>query len=149
MAAHTRTETANNGAGSQLWYARAALADPLNHDDETLREAANIVARHGTKEEAKAANRFTDHAAKRRFDDLPPAQQAGMLCNDEQFQRFASLQMRGVNALASTGFAAEFIRTKCCIRSRKQLNENQEAAARFAALRTDFDAWRGKLPTPR
>lgn len=148
MAAHSH-DAPIDGAESQLWYARAALADPLSHDDETLRAAANIVAQHGTKEEAQAAKRFDGHASKRRFDDLPPAQQAGMLCNDEQFQRFANLQERQTNTPTSTGFAAEFIRTKCGIRSRKQLNENQDAAARFAALRTDFDAWRGKIQTPR
>jgi hypothetical protein len=87
-------------------------------------------------------------AARQRFDDLPPAQQAGMLSNDPQFRAFAAHRLCGADAMTPTA-AAEFIRLQCGVNSRAALNTNREAAQRFAALRTEFDAWRGKIATQR
>lgn len=85
---------------------------------------------------------------KQRFNDMPQAQQAGMICNDQQFQNFAAIssgfQTGDFNASAS----AEFLRNICQIDSRAALNTNKAAQSRFAALRTDFDAWAGKIARP-
>ncbi|KZX99917.1 MULTISPECIES: hypothetical protein [unclassified Sulfitobacter] len=83
------------------------------------------------------------------FDDLPLPQQAGILCNEPQFQKFAGIRCMGVdNGLTATA-SAEYLRTVCRVASRRELDTNPVAAQRFAALRTEYDAWRGRIATPR
>jgi len=91
---------------------------------------------------------------RQRFDDLPPAQQAGMLSNDEQFQTFAGkcLALRDrtrSEARLNPSATAEFIRRECKVASRADINTNPAAQRRFAQLRTEFDAWRGKIADQR
>lgn len=88
------------------------------------------------------------HPQRQRFDDMPPAQQAGILCNDQRFQRFAAercgMEGRQLNASAT----AEFLRSYCKIGSRRELAASHDAQKRFQTLRTEFDAWIGKIATP-
>jgi len=83
-----------------------------------------------------------------RFDDMPPAQQAGILCNDPRFQRFAATRSGFPKQQFSQGAAAEFLRLNCGVTSRSHLNTKPAAAERLAALRTEFDAWTGKQAAP-
>lgn len=83
------------------------------------------------------------------FFDLPIPQQAGILCNDPRFQHFAAVRCGFPGGQFSSQAAAEFIRDICMISSRRDLASNHVAAARFQALRTDFDAWTGKIASPR
>lgn len=85
----------------------------------------------------------------RRFNDLPNAQQAGMLCNDEQFRKFAGTRTIKTGIQLSPSAAAEFIRTFCCVTSRRDLNTDPEAAQKFQTLRTEFDAWAGRIQAQR
>lgn len=86
---------------------------------------------------------------RRSFDGLPPAQQAGILCNDPIFQRFAALRC-GVPDLAfGPSAAAQFLRDACQIDSRAALQSDPTAATRFTHLRSAFDAWAGRLPEQR
>lgn len=85
----------------------------------------------------------------RRFDELPAAQQAGMLSNDARFQRFTGLQTLKSDVQVSPTAAAEFIRVSCGVTSRRHLNTNQTAVRKFQRLRTDFDAWTGRIAQPR
>lgn len=86
---------------------------------------------------------------RKRFDDMDPAQQAGILCNDPRFQKFAASRcgMRGQQFSASA--AAQYLRDCCQIESRKQLTTSEAAQQKFQILRTEFDAWTGKIATPR
>lgn len=85
----------------------------------------------------------------RRFDDMPPAQQAGILCNDPRFQKFAAMRSGIIDHPFNSSAAAEYLRTCCKITSRSDLNTDEAAHATFQALRTDFDAWTGRIATPR
>lgn len=85
----------------------------------------------------------------RRFNDLPNAQQAGMLCNDEQFQKFAGTRTIKSGVQLAPSAAAEFIRTFCSITSRRELNTDDAAAHKFQTLRTEFDAWAGRIQSQR
>ena len=85
---------------------------------------------------------------KRRFDDLPCAQQAGMLCNDDRFQRFAATRCGMPGQQFSPSAAAQYLRDCCRIDSRRQLNTDRQAQRQFQTLRTDFDAWRGRIAGP-
>ncbi|MEM8970925.1 MAG: hypothetical protein AAGD43_02520 [Pseudomonadota bacterium] len=84
----------------------------------------------------------------RRFYDLPPAQQAGILCNTPLFQRFVALRLNLPTDEASTQCAAEFVRDVCRVSSRSELDNLLGAAKRFAALKTEYDAWRGRIGRP-
>ena len=86
---------------------------------------------------------------RQRFDDLPPAQQAGILCNDPRFQRFAAIRCGMPNQLFTASAAAHYLRDCCQIESRRALATSQAALTRFQTLRTEFDAWAGKIATPR
>lgn len=70
---------------------------------------------------------------RRRFTDLPPSQQAAIRCNETNFWRFASV--------ADDTEAAEFVRKRCRVRSRSDLNTNAEAAERWNAIEGDYFAW--------
>ncbi|MCZ4351566.1 hypothetical protein O4H61_03470 [Roseovarius aestuarii] len=83
-----------------------------------------------------------DHT-RRPMHSLPPAQQAGILCNDPQFQRFAALRAGLPTTQCTANAAAQYLRDVCHVTSRAQLNHTN--TARFAALRTEFDAWAGRI----
>lgn len=87
--------------------------------------------------------------ARQRFEDLDPAQQAGILCNDPRFQAFAAVRSGFHDQRFNSSAAAEYLRTCCQVESRKQLNWRGHAFLRFQKLRTEFDAWTGKIATPR
>jgi hypothetical protein len=84
-----------------------------------------------------------------KFADMPQAQQAGILCNDPQFQRFAATRSGMPGKQFNASAAAEYLRSICQINSRTMLNISKPAQAQFAALRTEFDAWSGKIAQQR
>ena len=86
---------------------------------------------------------------RQRFADLEPAQQAGILCNDPRFQKFAATRCGMAGQQFSTSAAAQYLRDCCAIDSRCELASNAAAHTKFQTLRTEFDAWTGKISTPR
>lgn len=80
---------------------------------------------------------------------MPPSTQAGILCNDPQFQTFAAMRSGYPGDQFVASAAAEYVRLTCGVNSRGLLNSNRAAAERFQALRTDFDAWRGRIAAPK
>ena len=86
---------------------------------------------------------------RRALADMPAAQQAGILCNDRQFRAFAAHRNGFPGGQFTPGAAAEWLRQQCGITSRRHLNHSQTALARFQEIRTEFDAWTGKIATPR
>lgn len=88
----------------------------------------------------------------RPFEQLPAPQQAGILCNDDRFRRFVAVRL-GLTTSAKdpiqSSLAAEYIRNVCQIPSRSDLATSNDAQQKFAALRTEFDAWTGKIARPR
>ncbi|WP_417257381.1 hypothetical protein [Celeribacter sp.] len=87
--------------------------------------------------------------SKQPFDTLPVPQQAGIICNDPRFQRFAAIRSGLPDQSLTTSAAAEYLRTVCQIKSRRELATDAVAQTRFQAMRTDFDAWTGKIPNQR
>ncbi len=72
-----------------------------------------------------------------------------MLCNDTRFQTFAAIRCGMPGQQFSNTAAAEYLRDCCQITSRRDLNIDQAAQSNFQILRTEFDAWTGKISTPR
>ncbi|MBL1434708.1 MAG: hypothetical protein COB08_000705 [Rhodobacteraceae bacterium] len=83
------------------------------------------------------------------FSDLPPPQQAGILCNDPRFQKFAATRCGMNGQQFGQSAAAQYLHDACNIDSRRELTNSPKAAETFQRLRTEFDACRGKIPTPR
>jgi hypothetical protein len=83
-----------------------------------------------------------------RLNDMPPAKQAGILCNDPQFQKFAAIRSGLPETKFCASAAAQYLRETCKIKSRRELNTDAAAQSNFAALRTTFDAWAGRIATP-
>lgn len=81
--------------------------------------------------------------------DLPAAQQAGILCNDPAFQRYAATRSGFAGGQFQASAAAEFLRDECDVDSRRDLDRDPDARARFDRLKTSFDAWRGRIAAPR
>ncbi|WP_127104339.1 hypothetical protein [Pararhodobacter zhoushanensis] len=77
------------------------------------------------------------------------ARRAGILCNDERFRLFVALRITQPGGPVTATAAAEYLRGQCGITSRRALDTDPDAADRFAALCTDFDAWRGRIATQR
>ncbi len=86
---------------------------------------------------------------RQRLTDMPPAQQAGILCNDPQFQRFAATRCGLSGQQFGASAAAQYLRDCCKIASRTALNTSAPAQSQFAALRTEFDAWSGRIAQQR
>ncbi|MGJ8561712.1 MAG: hypothetical protein ACSHX3_15890 [Litorimonas sp.] len=83
-----------------------------------------------------------------RFNEMKPAKQAGILCNDPQFQKFAAIRSGLPDTKFSASAAAQYLRDACNINSRRDLNTDTAAETKLQALRTSFDAWAGKLASP-
>nr|WP_323776268.1 hypothetical protein [Amylibacter sp.] len=72
-----------------------------------------------------------------------------MLCNDDQFQRFAAIRCGMPGQQFCSSAAAQYLRDCCGITSRRLLNSEKPAKNKFHALRTDFDMWRGRIARER
>tara|TARA_R100001086_G_scaffold207228_1_gene123021 strand:- start:3792 stop:4142 length:351 start_codon:yes stop_codon:yes gene_type:complete len=79
------------------------------------------------------------------FHSLLTSQQAGILCNDARIQRFAAEACDCQGRQFNESAAAQFVRTYCKIESRRQLDGDSAAKLKFQILRTEFDAWTGKI----
>jgi hypothetical protein len=83
------------------------------------------------------------------YHELPAPQRAGILCNDPQFQEFAARRLGLGDTSVCPAAAAEYVRTCCAVTSRAHLETTPDAARKFAALQTEFDAWAGRIPPQR
>ena len=77
---------------------------------------------------------------RRPMSELGFVMQAGILCNDPQFQAFCGCD----NQIAT----AVYVRTHCGIGSRSELETNEAGRTRWDQLRTEFDAATGKIGRP-
>lgn len=96
-----------------------------------------------------ATHDITRAPTRKPFAELPMPQQAGILCNDPRFQKFAAIRSGLPDEQFRTSAAAEYLRTCCQITSRSQLSDDPKAQSKFQILRTEFDAWAGKIAKPR
>ncbi|MEL7090230.1 MAG: hypothetical protein AAFN94_00710 [Pseudomonadota bacterium] len=80
---------------------------------------------------------------------MPVSQQAGLLCNEPQFGTFAAMRCGLINTNFNPHASAQYLRDVCKITSRRDLDTDRGAQQRFYQLRTNFDAWRGRIAAPR
>lgn len=70
-----------------------------------------------------------------------------MICAMIPFRKYVRHRLE-LPAIPNREVAAEFLRRECEIKSRRDLNTDPDAAARFDALCTTFHQWRGVIATP-
>lgn len=68
--------------------------------------------------------------------------QASILCEEPTFRRFLWDGKLSSDMLPSVEDAEVFVREHCGVESRSLLDTNEEAAARWRALKADYEAWR-------
>jgi hypothetical protein len=76
---------------------------------------------------------------KRSWNDLPPAQQAGIRCEEEAFATF--LAEERPDDFREVENAADCVRLICRINSRSELNTNQKARVIWHQLNDQYEAW--------
>lgn len=85
---------------------------------------------------------------KKRFDEIPLSQQAGIMCNDERFWAF--LKDRYPHKTYETSEdAAFYVRWMCGVDSRADLDSDSFGASHFRKIQTDFDVFTGRISGPR
>lgn len=71
------------------------------------------------------------------------AQRAGILCAEGAFQKFLTERIgKPYFNVTNAEEAADYVRVKCDINSRAELDHNPEAADKFRALDSEYTAWR-------
>ena len=91
--------------------------------------------------------RLTEEAVPAPRKEMTRAQWAGMLCQDAQFQTFVHYLSQG-NVPAQTDDVAEFVRDYCDVKSRSEIGFSEETGDKWDMLKTEYDAWRGKIGRP-
>lgn len=81
----------------------------------------------------------------RPFNTLPLPQQAGILCNTPEFQKFTALRSGFPGQQFSRSASAEFLRQWCRVDSRSEITTGSKAEKQFGILLTEYDAWRGRI----
>lgn len=118
-----------------------------------IEEAPNVVALLGTPNPASeiwvAVARLGNPVSvpeqappkeKRRFSELPPAQQAALKCQDESFQRFIRERVPEWPVMGEDG-VAEVVRRVCGVKSRSELNNSPDAAESWRILLGEYSEW--------
>jgi hypothetical protein len=81
---------------------------------------------------------------KRKFGEMPPAAQAGMLCADPLFRRFLADRFFGPGNHGPVDLdkAAHLVREICGVQSRSKISEADESANRWRQLDLEFLDWK-------
>ncbi len=108
-------------AGAEVWCAVARLASP----EAAKSPPSAMQALYGP----KATQRQTFHG-------LAPSQQAGILCNEESFQRF--LRMHGYLNAHTPETAAQIVREHCDVTSRSEIGRDN---TKWRDLVSNYRAW--------
>lgn len=85
----------------------------------------------------------------RPFASLARSQQAGILCNDETFQHWASGVIGEPNGTFCVTRARQFVLDECGINSRRELDVSDKAATAWDVLRGQFETATGRATEAR
>lgn len=91
---------------------------------------------------AASAPAISDDASpkeRRKWNVLPPAQQAAMLCSKEAFQRYVSEEHTGTKPDEEA--TVKFVRDFCGVESRSEIRVGTPAAFKWATLDNSYLAW--------
>jgi hypothetical protein len=117
----------------ERWFAIAALSSPQDSKPASERPQAVVLDK-------------PQSGGKRSWNDLPPAQQAGIRCEEPMFIAFLKEERATDWRETSTSAdernrAAESVRLACGVPSRSELNTNQKARVIWHQLNDQYEAW--------
>jgi len=115
-----------NGTGQPVAVARLSDAD-----------AGAATMRMSERQQVEAPGQ----PQRRPFDDLPPAQQAGILCNEPRFQRWAGA--------GDSDRAAEMVRRRCDVTSRAQIGSSPTSLKAWQLIVRSYRTDTGLEPEER
>lgn len=93
------------------------------------------IAEIGDDEKPKA----TAQKEPRKLAEIPLSQQAGILCNDLDFQLWLSSTVG--HPIRQGWSAADEVRERCIVESRAEFDTDKRAAERWKALRAEYESW--------
>jgi hypothetical protein len=100
-----------------------------------------------------SVTKLDDHrspeAGKRQWNDMQPAQQAGIRCNEKAFWRYLNEagyadeyeSEHGVDAINSPERAALYVRMICGVQSRSEIGKTVASLMKWKALDSEYQAW--------
>jgi hypothetical protein len=97
-----------------------------------------------TSEPKPAAQELEQHPAKRRFNEMPRAQQAAIRCQEPEFIRFLNATVigdMGWDAAPSKEDAAQVVRHLCGVDSRSEIDRSERARVTWDRLENDYWIW--------
>ncbi len=109
----------------------------------TLFEVLDNEELKGCPEEAADDEAEDDDTAppeKRKWDDLRPSQQAGIICNEPAFAAYAAEKWPAHWADANAD-TARFVRDLCCVSSRSELDASDYMQNEWEKLEKQYRAW--------
>lgn len=110
-----------------------ALLD-LKPEVEVVPDTSERSSQHNSADTTKAGDR-------KGWSDLPPAQQAGIRCNEKAFWKFLAEYEEGGPPIESTEDAANYVRLICGVKSRAQLTTESRARILWNDLDRKYTAW--------
>jgi len=122
--------------GETVWCGIARLKAPVGDDERPVEKE---VMPHGHSDARPRSETNAAGGAKRSWHDISPAQQAGILCNEESFVTFIREEYI-VNAQTPED-AAKAIRHLCGVRSRKDISAATRSGAAWATIVSRYRAW--------
>ena len=112
---------------AEQWFGIAALTKEVGHE---------VIAA-----QTASPRRLDKPAgAKRDWRDLPPAQQAGIRCEEPSFEAF--LKEERSDDWHESQDAAECVRLICGVSTRADLGTNHKARVIWTQLNSQFEAWK-------
>ncbi len=136
-------DLANAAIGSQWCLQLVELDEHGNANDGTSvpsQETAPVAVTGEPSSAPDVGTLYQKHGERRKFTNLPLAQQAGMLCADPVFRRFIVEELR--LPCETEEEAKEAIYLRCGVGSRTEISGNKQATAQFELDRNHFMAWK-------
>ena len=134
-----RAEIATAALGTRYMIGFAELGD----DNQPVQSSPHSAPVKGVNAEAKLesdpSNGEITRASKRKFSDLPLSQQAGIRCQDKQFQIY--LMDQWAEIAAHHNDAGHIVRKICKVASRAEFDQTDTAANGWIDLEWDYQQW--------
>ena len=97
----------------------------------------------GKKTETQAERATARKPESKRWQDMKLSARAGIMCADKGFWKYVEGQMPNLKC-DSEKCAADYVRWRCQVPSRADLDKSAEAGNQFLELEAEFNRWAGR-----
>jgi hypothetical protein len=128
----------------QQAHVQGALGTPLPDQSIHVAIARLNLSKRPAEQPAQIEHHNDDHIPGK--PPRPLSQVAAILCNIVAFRRFIFEQYPGLDSMPTADEAADWLRDKCGVQSRREFDTDDAAAANFRRIRSEYDAWFHVVP---